>query len=52
MTDAERKKLLKRMKERTREICRTRESATQYLIDLGIFTKDGKLTENYKNIRI
>lgn len=32
----------------TKRVTKTKESARQALIDLGIYTKDGKLTKHYR----
>jgi hypothetical protein len=52
MTDQERKLLLKNLGEHTKKMTSSKKASTQYLVDLGIFTKDGQLTENYKDICI
>ena len=41
------KKLRKDLAEHTKKVCRTKATARQYLIDLGIHTEDGKIHENY-----
>lgn len=41
-------KTIKNMKIMTRIVCRSKKSARKFLIDLGIYTKKGNLTKNYK----
>jgi hypothetical protein len=50
MTDQEREELLQFMEEFRQNL--TQESARKFLIDLGIYNENGKLTENYQNFYI
>lgn len=42
------KQFITKFKSHTDEIISTKEGARQYLIELGIYTEDGNLSENYK----
>jgi hypothetical protein len=48
MTKKQEKELLTSFREYSKEILSTKENSQKFLIDLGICTKKGKLTTNYK----
>jgi hypothetical protein len=46
----ERKLLIKSMHERSKKATASKEAAVQYLIKLGILTKNGKPSKHYKEL--
>ena len=48
MYQKEIEKQVQDMKEFTKEICKDKKRAKQFLIDAGIFNEDGTLAEEYK----
>ena len=50
MTEIERKNLLAYMENFIKEVSGNKEMARQFLIEVGICTIDGQLTEPYKNL--
>ena len=50
MTEIERKNLLAYMENFIKEVSGNKEMARKFLVEVGICTKDGKLTEPYKNL--
>ncbi len=47
MTEKEYEELLDSMRKQTEEICKTKESARKWLVDLGVNKEDGSLHPNY-----
>ena len=52
MTDKERNKLLAFMEDFKKKVAGNQEMARKFLVDVGIYTADGQLTEPYKNFRM
>ena len=52
MTDKERKEFLKILNDKIEEVSNSQMAARKFLVDLGIFTKNGNLTKRYKHICI
>ena len=52
MTDVERKNLLTYMEDFIKKVEGNKEMARQFLVEVGIYTEDGKLTEPYRNLYI
>ncbi|MDR3093225.1 MAG: hypothetical protein LBU62_01100 [Bacteroidales bacterium] len=50
MTDQERKEFLKAMEEFRLKLKGDKKLSNAFLIDVGIFTKDGKLAEPYQHL--
>lgn len=48
MTKKQEKELISSFKEYSKEILSSKEKSQKFLIDLGICTKSGNLTSNYK----
>jgi len=47
MTEKEIKKYIKEFEKYSKKICSSKKSARKFLIDCGIYTKEGKLTKEY-----
>ena len=52
MTDKERKNLLAYMEEFKKKVEGDKELAQQFLIEVGIYTKNGKLAKPYKHLQL
>ena len=52
MTDLEKKKFSKAIKEYKLDVLKSKDSSQKFLRELGIITKSGKLAKNYKNLCI
>jgi hypothetical protein len=52
MTGKERKEFITFMEEFTVKVTSSQELSRQFLVDVGIYTADGQLTEPYKNLYI
>ena len=52
MTDEERKEFIACMQDFKNKIAGNRELARQFLIETGIYTMEGRLTEPYQNLYI
>jgi len=52
MTDEERKNLLAYMEEFIKKVEGNKKLARQFLIEVGIYTKEGRLAEPYQNLYI
>jgi len=52
MDERERKELLAYIEEFKKKVEGNKELARQFLIDVGIYTEDGRLTEPYKHLYI
>ena len=52
MTDREREEFIACMEDFKKKVAGNKEMARQFLIEVGIYTKDGKLTEPYKHLYI
>ena len=50
MTDEERKELLAYIEEFKQKIVGNKELARQFLIEVGIYTPEGRLAEPYQNL--
>jgi hypothetical protein len=50
MTEAETRKLIKSMKEQTKEITSSKASALKFLQDVGILDKRGRFTAPYREL--
>ncbi len=48
MSEKEIKELTKKIAKRQKEVKNSKEAATQYLIELGVFTKNGNLKKAFK----
>jgi hypothetical protein len=48
MTNEEYRKLIEAMRQYREYICSDKERSRQFLIDIGVFTPDGELTEHHK----
>ena len=52
MSQAERKKVLQNMRERTKQATQSKETAVQYLIELGALTKKGNYKKRFRPVCI
>lgn len=50
MSEAEAQALIESMKERTKEITSSKESAIQFLEKVGILTSEGEFTDQYQEL--
>ena len=50
MTDEERKELIRRMKKAAKRMNTDKEYSRKMLIEIGLYTPDGELAEQYKNL--
>ena len=52
MTDREREEFLAYVEEFKKKVAGNKEMARDFLVKVGIYTKEGKLTEPYKHLYI
>jgi len=50
MTDEEVDELIEFMNDYRRQVTKTKEASRRFLVEAGIFTEEGELTENYSDI--
>jgi len=52
MTDKEREEFLVYLDKLEKEVTESKETARKFLVEVGIYTENGNLTEPYKNLYI
>ena len=50
MTDKERKEFLAYLEELEKKVTESKETARRFLIEAGIYTKNGRLAKQYKHL--